>query len=126
MDGLNEAARHHIVERNTPELLGTDLASWTAFVVEAIGLGVVGVGALDGSEIKRVYVDPGAKGLGVGRALLQVLETEAARSGLTEVHLDASPSSVAFYSSLGYEAHADGCFAIGAAEFSYVTMVKTL
>ena len=126
MDGLNEAARRHIVGRNTPEVLGTDLAAWTSIVVEADGLGVVAVGALDGSEIKRVYVDPRAQGLGAGRALLEVLEAEATRSALAEVRLDASPSSVAFYTSHGYEAHADGGFAIGAAEFSFVTMTKTL
>ena len=126
MDGLNEAARRHIVGRNTPELLGTDLTAWTSFVVEADGLGLVGVGALDGSEIKRVYIDPRAQGRGAGRALLRVLEAEATRSGLTEVRLDASPSSVAFYAAHGYEAHTDGGFVIGAAEFSFVTMAKTL
>lgn len=126
MDGLNEAARDHIVARNTPEQLGADLASWISFVVEAAGFGVVGAGALDGSEIKRVYVDPRAQGLGVGRVLLQILEDEATRCGLTEVQLDASPSSVTFYAAAGYKTHADGGFAIGAATFRFVTMTKIL
>ena len=126
MDGLNEAARRHIVERNTPDLLGGDLEAWTSYVVEIDALGLVGVGALDGAEIKRVYVDPAAQGLGVGRTLLQVLEDEAKRSGLAEVHLDASPSSVAFYTSLGYRPDTTGGFTIGEAEFSFVSMTKTL
>jgi len=126
MDGLNHAARDHIVARNTPEILGADLAHWASFVVETAGLGVVGVGALDGSEIKRVYVGPQTQGLGVGRALLRVLEAEARRSGLAEVRLDASPSSEAFYASLGYEAHAHDGFTIGEATFRFVTMAKAL
>ena len=81
MDGINEAARPHIVERNTPDLLGADLAAWTSYVVEIDALGLVGVGALDGAEIKRVYVYPAAQGLGVGRTLLQVLEDEANAQG---------------------------------------------
>lgn len=126
MDGLNEAARRHIVEHNPPDLLGADLAAWTTYVVEIDALGLVGVGALDGAEIKRVYVDPAAQGLGVGSTLLQVLEDEAKRSGLAEVHLDASPSSVDFYPSLGYRPDTTGGFTIGDAEFSFVSMTKTL
>lgn len=126
MDGLNDAARAHIASRNTAELLGKDLGTWRSFVVEVEPLGVVGVGALDGSEIKRVYLAPKAQGRGIGQALLGVLEAEAARAGVAAVRLDASPSSVAFYTTLGYEPGAAGGFTIGAAEFSFVTMMKEL
>ena len=126
MDGLNQAARDHIVARNTPEILGGDLASWASFVVETAGHGVVGVGALDDDAIKRLYVDPQTQGLGVGRAVLRVLEAEAKRSGLDQVRLDASPSSEAFYASLGYEAHAHDRFTIGEASFRFINMTKTL
>lgn len=126
MDGLNDAARAHIVGRNTPEQLGGDLATWTSFVAETATRGLVGVGALDGSEIRRIYVEPRAQARGIGQALLAALEHEAARSGVGAVSLDASPASVAFYASRGYAVCADGGFSIGAAEFSYVTMAKRL
>lgn len=126
MDGLNEAARSHIIAHNTPELLGADLRSWRSLVVETASPRLVAVGALDGSEIKRVYVDPAAQGLGVGGALLEAIEAEAANAGLSAVQLDASPSSVDFYTSRGYEVQSEGGFTIGAAEFTFVTMTKTL
>jgi putative acetyltransferase len=39
-------------------------------------------------ELKRMYVNPGARGLGVGRALLVALQAEARRLGLTRVVLE--------------------------------------
>jgi len=126
MDGLNDAARRHIVASNTPKQLGGDLASWVSFVAEVDGSGIVGVGALDGGEAKRVYVAPGTSGRGVGRALIETLEAEAARRGIDVVVLDASPSSVAFYETLGYAAHDGAGFSIGEAEFRFVKMSKAL
>lgn len=126
MDGLNDAARHHIAASNTPQQLGADLSSWVSFVAELEGLGVVGVGALDDREVKRVYIGADAHGHGVGTALLGALEATAAAQGIDAVTLDASPSSVGFYESLGYLVRSNGGFSIGDAEFRFVTMSKTL
>ena len=126
MDGLNDAALEHIVRNNTPEHLGAELASWTSFVATVDGSGVVGVGALDGAEIKRVYVEPEAHGRGVGTALLDALEAKAAELGIDVVSLEASPSSAAFYLALGYAFRGDAGFSIGDAEFRFVKMSKTL
>ena len=125
MDGVNEAARRHIVSANTPERLGHDLAQWFSLVAEHDGT-VVGVGALDKGEIKRVYVHPAAKSCGIGARLLTGLEAKAIALGLTEVTLDASPSSTGFYEAVGYTTQRDGGFSIGDADFTYVTMTKTL
>src|SRR5262249_48241634 len=43
---------------------------------------LLGVGSLDGHEIKRVYVLPGTQGQGVGRALMRALEAEGQWRGL--------------------------------------------
>jgi putative acetyltransferase len=39
-------------------------------------------------ELKRMYVNPSARGLGVGHALLVALQAEARRLGLTRVVLE--------------------------------------
>lgn len=126
MDGLNEAARAHIRTNNVPERLGPDLEQWIAMVVESDEGRVVGLGALDDDEIKRVYVDPAAQRHGAARALMSALEAIAQSHGLSRIRLDASPSSVGFYESLGYLAgRADG-LEIGGASFRFVHMTKDL
>ena len=125
MDGINEAARRHIGSANTPERLGHDPAQWFSLVAEHDGT-VVGVGALDKGEIKRVYVHPAATSRGIGAQLLTGLEAKAVALGPTEVTLDASPSSTDFYEAVGYTTQLDGGFSIGDADFTFVTMTKTL
>jgi GNAT superfamily N-acetyltransferase len=63
-------------------------------------------GAADGTvEIKRMYVRPGARGGGIGRALLRALENEARRIGARRIALetgDAQEAAIAMYSRAGY------------------------
>ncbi len=57
------------------------------------------------AEIKRMYVVPDARGLGVARALLARLEDEARRSGLLTVRLDTGdrqPGAQRLYARAGY------------------------
>ncbi|MFC1597621.1 GNAT family N-acetyltransferase [Planctomycetota bacterium] len=125
MDGLNEAARNLIRTKNVPEILDAELSSSCTLV--AVGsANVVGVGCLDGAEIKRVYVDPSAQGSGAGRALVAALESEAARQGICEIITESSPSAESFYSSLGFQAIAPVSFKRGDAEFRCVRMSKKL
>ena len=125
MDGLNEAARDFIRRKNTLEQFGAELSDYYTLVYESQGR-LLGVGSLDGHEIKRIYVLPGTQGQGVGRALMQALEAKGQRWGITELQLDASPSAVRFYEQLGYVRGEPGGFSRGEAEFRYVTMRKTL
>ncbi|HLT10583.1 MAG TPA: bifunctional helix-turn-helix transcriptional regulator/GNAT family N-acetyltransferase [Micromonosporaceae bacterium] len=70
----------------------------------------VGCGALkmhDGgwAEIKRMWVDPSVRGLGLGRRLLTELETKAAEHGITTLRLETNRSlseAIALYRSAGY------------------------
>jgi N-acetylglutamate synthase-like GNAT family acetyltransferase len=102
MDGLNDAARQFVIVSNVPGILGPALTSYFTLVCETQE-GVVGVGALDGSEIKRLYVAPPTQSRGVGKALLERLEDEALTRGLAVLWLEASPSSVAFYEAAGFQ-----------------------
>ncbi|CAN5331412.1 hypothetical protein BH20ACT24_BH20ACT24_21040 [soil metagenome] len=56
-------------------------------------------------EIKRMYVDPGARGSGIGRAILEGLESAARDRGYLSIRLETGtpqPEAVALYESAGY------------------------
>jgi GNAT superfamily N-acetyltransferase len=70
-------------------------------------LAIGGVRRLDDEacEIKRMYVVPGARSRGAGRALLEALEQAARELGYERVRLDAGPEqthSKALFASTGY------------------------
>ncbi len=57
-------------------------------------------------EVKRMYVVPEARGLGLGRRLLAELEAQARALGYTSVVLetgDRQPEAIGLYESSGYE-----------------------
>jgi GNAT superfamily N-acetyltransferase len=58
------------------------------------------------AELKRMYVVPAERGLGLGRGLLEALEAEARRLGYTGIVLETGelqPESLGLYASAGYE-----------------------
>ena len=59
-----------------------------------VAVGCVALRAVDGArcEMKRLYLRPGARGSGVGRALVERLLSEARAEGYGEVVLDTLPS----------------------------------
>jgi DNA-binding MarR family transcriptional regulator/GNAT superfamily N-acetyltransferase len=80
------------------------------FLVAAIGENPVGCGALifhgdQPTELKRMWVAPTARGMGVGRRLLGELERRAAEHGSQTIQLDtyrALTQAVSLYRSAGY------------------------
>jgi len=57
-------------------------------------------------EMKRLYLTPSSRGLGVGRALVREVIEEAKRLGYEEMRLDTLPSMVRarkLYESVGFE-----------------------
>jgi GNAT superfamily N-acetyltransferase len=61
------------------------------------------------AEIKRMYVDPGARRRGVGRGLLAFLEEGARAAGYSQVWLETGseqPDAITLYESAGYRPRA--------------------
>ena len=58
------------------------------------------------AEMKRLFVDPAARGQGVGAALVQIIERTAAREGVTVLFLETgikSDEALRLYRRLGFE-----------------------
>ncbi|MEU2155625.1 GNAT family N-acetyltransferase [Streptomyces sp. NPDC019396] len=59
------------------------------------------------AEIKRMYVTPAARGLGLARRILALLEEDARAAGRSRMVLETGteqPEAIALYTSSGYEA----------------------
>ena len=72
---------------------------------QAVGCGAVRALDADQAEIKRMWVDPAARGLGIGRGLLSELEAAAGRLGAHTVRLDTAAyltEAIPLYRSSGY------------------------
>ncbi len=72
---------------------------------QAVGCGAVRTLDTDHAEIKRMWVDPAARGLGIGRGLLSALETAAGRLGAHTARLDTAAyltEALPLYRSSGY------------------------
>ncbi len=72
---------------------------------EPIGCGALKLHGDDPAEIKRMWVAPTARGLGLGRRLLRELEANAGRRGATRARLEtnrALTEAINLYRSAGY------------------------
>src|SRR4051812_16584076 len=70
----------------------------------ALGCGALRL-ARDYGEVKRMYVAPAARGQGLGRAILERLENEARREGLSVMRLETGnrqAEALALYRGAGY------------------------
>ena len=70
---------------------------------------LVGIGAVklldDYAELKRMFVTPAARGLGIGRRLVEALETLVIEAGLDRVRLETGirqPEAIGLYRRTGY------------------------
>jgi DNA-binding MarR family transcriptional regulator/GNAT superfamily N-acetyltransferase len=72
---------------------------------EPVGCGCAKHHAGEPSEIKRMWIAPAARGLGLGRRMLEELEACARRSGARVAHIEISsvlPEAIALYRSAGW------------------------
>ena len=72
---------------------------------EPIGCGALKFHGADPAEVKRMWVAPAARGLGLGRRLLRELEQHAADAGVATLHLETNRAlveAIALYRASGY------------------------
>lgn len=82
---------------------GALLVAWLGH--KAVGCGVARKLDVDRAELKRMWVDPAMRGLGIGRDLLAALESVASELGCSVIRLDTNAhlsEALALYRSAGY------------------------
>lgn len=96
-----------------PEVYEDALSRKVVLVAEATDgaadKALLGLGILDPHEwvVGALYVEPSATGNGVGKALLEAMEAEAARRGATGLTVHATVNAVEFYARRGYARRED-------------------
>ena len=86
-------ARHPL---SSADLLATPVRFFVARLDRcAVGCAALVVQAPDRGELKRMFVDPGMRGQGVGLALLGEIERVARREGVRTIQLETGPKSTA-------------------------------
>ncbi|MFB7932230.1 GNAT family N-acetyltransferase [Streptomyces sp. NPDC056039] len=98
-DAYDAGAVHVLAVREDGEPLGTGRLLYGEAAEAQTGAGP-SVGSLG-----RLAVTGGARGLGVGVALVRAIEDAARARGLTAVDLHAQTHALGFYARLGYEAY---------------------
>jgi GNAT superfamily N-acetyltransferase len=73
------------------------------YLVARDGEQVVGVVAVSGDEVTKLYVSPERIGKGIGRMLYEAAEVEIRAGGHSRVRLGAFPGAVPFYIRMGLE-----------------------
>lgn len=108
------------------EQIREDAATGLTVVVHA-GQRLVATGTLVGDSVRRVFVLPDEQGRGLGRAVMHVLEEQAAAASLRRLELDASLVAEPFYLALGYEIVARASIDVGGGEqLLYAQMEKPI
>lgn len=110
--GLGVSLCFQDFERELAELPGAYARPRGIVLLAERGRQAAGVGALRPlgpgiAEMKRLYVRPSARGLGLGRELALALVAEAKRCGYAAMRLDTLPhlaAAIALYADMGFRA----------------------
>jgi putative acetyltransferase len=99
-----------------------------SYVAESTDSEVLGfcLAVPEAGELKALYVHPKVSGCGLGKGLLQCLESHCRSLGLAELTLNASYNAEPFYRSNGYVALGPSVQVLGAEAMGAVTMLKSL
>ncbi len=104
MNGLYPPESTHLTP---PEELSAGANRFFAVKVDGklMGCGGFRVVGRDYAEIKRIFVDPSARGLGLAKALLNRLESESRLLGVLEMKLETGifqPEAISLFERCGY------------------------
>ena len=70
--------------------------------VAAIGEKIIGTATLNANKVEAVYVNPRYHGQGVGKKLMEKMESIARKKGFSEIILYSSITATGFYQRIGY------------------------
>jgi GNAT superfamily N-acetyltransferase len=76
------------------------------------------------AQVRSMATDESHRGQGLGRRIIEYLEQEARRRGITTVSLNAREAAVSFYTRLGYAPTGEGPLLFGC--IRHTAMRKTL
>ena len=90
-----------------PEELSAGANRFFAVKVDGklMGCGGIRVVGRDYAEIKRIFIDPSSRGLGLAKALLSRLESESRSLGILEMKLEtgiSQPEAIGLFERCGY------------------------
>jgi putative acetyltransferase len=104
MQSLYPAESNHLVDIDS--LAGPHVHFFVARENgRALGCGAFVLGVNRQAEMKRVFVDPAARGKGIARMIMDALEREAASLGVALIQLETGikqPEAIALYRKFGY------------------------
>ena len=64
---------------------------------------VIGVGGLEDKYIETVFIHPKYQNQGIGKAIMEKIESRAKEKGIDKVILNSSINAVPFYKKMGYK-----------------------
>ena len=104
---MNELYPPESAHLTPPEELSAGTNRFFAAKVDGkpMGCGAIRVVGRDYAEIKRIFVDPSARGLGLAKAILNRLESESRLLGLSEMKLEtgiSQPEAIGLFERCGY------------------------
>lgn len=86
----------------TPSKVNSLASERYCLVAEADGK-IVGTGAIEGDELKTIFILPPYQGLGIGKKLIGCLEKHAISNQVDKLKVPASISGIGFYEKVGYK-----------------------
>jgi GNAT superfamily N-acetyltransferase len=90
----------------SPERVAARMSSRAVFVVTERDA-IVGTGSLESATVRSMFVHPGLQGRGIGRALLEHIESHARAQGLARLEVPSSIGAEGFYRRMSYVAIRD-------------------
>jgi len=104
MNGLYPAESNHL---STSEELAASGNQFYAAKVDSnfLGCGAILIKGQDYAEVKRIYVDPSSRGLGLAKAIMNKLERESRLLNLSEMKLETGihqPEAIKLFEQVGF------------------------
>ena len=120
---LDRQLQDKLLELETPEAMLERARLYYIAVHQSEG-GITGLGGLDLNEIRILFVSPGHRHRGIGRALVAHFETMVPAILFKDIFVYSMPGAAGFYRSLGFQDHGTAVFLVGGVPMEAVFMTR--